>query len=233
MYVFGNNKYEQISNDEDYRLGYIGINKPIMIKHEKFKNLEVKDIAASANCSFFVCYDNYNKTYSFFSAGEGLRGTLGQNLIKHISDIEMMPDISGLINETNMTPFEPMKLVCGSKHCLLLFRNPRIIYVWGDNELGELGTKDRIFYESPLPMLEEYVLPYKIMNISAGYDNSAFICEKVDKNFKKKILEKDQKQYDEEIGKKKKKTKQKKIEPVEEKSPSYFNNFINSIKKYI
>ena len=65
---------------------------------EKFKAMKVIDIAASKNCSFFTCKNERNGTYHFFSAGEGLRGQLGQNLIKHMSDVEEMPDISGLIN---------------------------------------------------------------------------------------------------------------------------------------
>lgn len=235
VYGFGNNKYEQLSNDEEYRQGIIGIDKPSLINKDKFRNLEIRDIAASGNCSFFICYDKTNQTYVFYSAGEGLRGCLGQNLIKHISDIELMPDISGLVNESTMTPFEPVKLACGEKHCLLLFKNPRILYVWGDNEYGELGSKDRVFYESPIPILEEYNLPYKIMNISAGYYNSAFICEKVQKEQKKKILEMDEKRYEEEIAKRRKKRKEKKAETSikEQKEESYFNKIISSLKKYI
>lgn len=237
VYGFGSNKYEQLSNDEEYKQGIIGINRPTLLNHDKFQNLEVKDIAASGNCSFFICLDKKNKTYVFFSAGEGLRGCLGQNLIKHISDIDLMPDISGLINENTMSPFEPMKLVCGNKHCLLLFRNPRILYVWGDNEFGELGSKDRLFYESPIPMLEEYNLPFKIMNISAGYHNSAFICERIKKEEKKKLLRIDENKYEEEMSKMKKKKKKEKKEEVkkieEESSSSYFNKLYNTIKKYI
>ena len=236
VYGFGNNKYQQLSNDDDYKQGIIGINNPTIIRADKFKNLEIRDIAASGNCSFYICFDKVNSTYLFFSAGEGLRGSLGQNLIKHISDIDIMPDISGLINENTMTPFEPMKLVCGSKHCLLLFKNPRILYVWGDNEFGELGSKERIFLESPMPMLEEYNLPFKIMNISAGYKNSAFICEKLQKDHKNNLLKQDEKQYEEEMNKRKTKKKEKKKEVKklkEESSSSYFNNFVDSIKKYI
>jgi alpha-tubulin suppressor-like RCC1 family protein len=236
VYGFGNNKYEQLSNDDDYKTGIIGINKPIMLTPDKFKNKDIVDISASGNCSFFICLDKTNSTYVFYSAGEGLRGSLGQNLVKHISDIEIMPDISGLINESTMKPFEPVKLSCGTKHCLLLFRNPRLLYVWGDNEFGELGTRDRLFYESPMPILEEYNLPYKIMNISAGYFNSAFICEKVQKENKKKLLELDEKQYEEELSKRKKKKRVKKQEEKkkeDEKQESYFSKMFSSIKKYI
>jgi alpha-tubulin suppressor-like RCC1 family protein len=237
VYGFGNNKYEQLSNDDEYKQGIIGVNKPTIFSPDKFKHMEIKDIAASGNCSFFVSFDKKNKTYYFYSAGEGLRGTLGQNLIKHISDIDLMPDISGLINENTMSPFEPMKLVCGNKHCLLLFRNPRILYVWGDNEYGELGTRDRLFYESPIPMLEEYNLPFKIMNISAGNYNSAFICEKLKNEEKKKLLRLDENKHEEEMSKIKKKRKKEKKEEQkkaeEESSSSYFNKLYNSIKKYI
>ncbi len=218
VYGFGFNRFLQLSNDQLYRQKIIGLNKPTLIPQDKFKNLKVLDIAASKNCSFFMVKDKDN-TYHFFSAGEGLRGELGQNIIKHMSDVEEMPDISGLVNSENLKPFEPMKITCGSNHCLLLFKNPRIIYVWGSNEYGELGTKDRVNYESPIPILEEYSLPFKILNISASNKNSAFICEKVDPIKTKEILEKDRLMYEAEMQKKNKKKKSKNSE-IHEKDKS-------------
>lgn len=207
VYGFGYNRFLQLSNDALYRKQVLGLNSPTIIPLDKFKNNKVVDIACSKNCSFFTCLNENDKTYYFFSAGEGLRGTLGQNLTMHLGDIEVMPDISGLVNADSLKPFEPMKLVCGNNHCLLLFKSPRIIYTWGDNEYGELGTKDRVFYESPIPILEEYNLPYKILNISAGFRSSAFICEKADKIKKNEILEKDKAMYEEEKKKRRRKRK--------------------------
>ncbi len=240
VYGFGFNRFLQLSNDPMYRQKIIGLNKPTLIPQDKFKNLKVLDIAASKNCSFFMVKEN-NGTYDFFSAGEGLRGQLGQNIIKHMSDVERMPDISGLMNSETLKPFEPMKITCGINHCLLLFKNPRLIYVWGNNEYGELGTKDRVFYESPIPILEEYSLPFRILNISASYRNSAFICEKVDPLKKKKILERDRLIYEAEIQKRNKKKKNKNPEKQENKEEVSQKGFLRSkyqdlyqeIKKYL
>lgn len=242
VYAFGYNRFLQLSNDPLYREGLIGINKPTLIIPEKFKAMKVIDIAASKNCSFFTCKNERNGTYHFFSAGEGLRGQLGQNLIKHMSDVEEMPDISGLINAETLNPFEPLKLKCGSNHCMLLFKNPRVIYVWGSNEYGELGTRDRVFYESPIPMLEEYTLPFKILNFGTGCTNSAFICEKVDPEIKKQILAKDNEIYEEEMKNKKRKKKKASsqnsegAEKHDEEKSSFrksFDEVLDKVKKYI
>ena len=238
VYGFGYNRFLQLSNDDLYRQKKIGLSKPTLISEEKFNSQKIVDIAASKNCSFFICRNEKDGSYNFFSSGEGLRGTLGQNLIKHMSDIELMPDISGLINSDNMKPFEPLKLVCGNGHCLLLFKNPRLLYVWGNNEFGELGTKDRVFYESPIPMLEEYNLPFNIINVSANGKSSAFICEKIDKSKKRELLNKDKEIYEEELKKQKKKKKPKnKVEEVkvEERSELRIklDEFIKMIRKYI
>lgn len=241
VYGFGFNRFLQLSNDPIYRQKIIGLNKPTLITQDKFRNLKVLDIAASKNCSFFMVKEN-DGTYHFFSAGEGLRGQLGQNIIKHMSDVEEMPDISGLVNSETLKPFEPMKLTCGTNHCLLLFKNPRLIYVWGNNEYGELGTKDRVYYESPIPILEEYSLPFRILNISAAYKNSAFICEKVDPVKKKEILEKDRLNYEAEMQKKKKKKKknidgEKEEDSLEVMKKSFLRSKIDDvyheIKKYL
>lgn len=242
VYGFGNNRFLQLSNDELYRKHMIGLNTPTLIVSEKFKGFRIVDIVCSKNCSFFVCKNESKGTYHFFSAGEGLKGELGQNLIKHISDIGEMPDISGLVNSETLKPFEPLKLTCGSNHCLLLFKNPRVMYVWGNNEFGELGTRDRIFYESPIPMLEEYNLPYKIMNISAGCKSSAFICEKVDPTKKKEIMENERREEEEEN--KKKKRRKKRITPKpdvakeqehkdETQSNFSISKILNELRKYI
>jgi alpha-tubulin suppressor-like RCC1 family protein len=237
VYAFGYNRYLQLSNDPLYRQGLIGLNKATIIPADKLKNMKVVDIAASRNCSFFVCKNENNGTYHFFSAGEGLRGQLGQNLIKHMSDVEEMPDISGLINADTLKPFEPMKLKCGLNHCLLLFKNPRLIYLWGNNEFGELGTRDRVFYESPIPMLEEYSLPFNILNFGVGFNSSAFICEKVDPVKKKQILEQDLKLYEEQKKNIKKKKKKATIEEENKLEKTGFSksleDFIYKIKKYI
>jgi alpha-tubulin suppressor-like RCC1 family protein len=208
-----------------------------MIARDKFKNMTVVNVVCSKNCSYFVCKNEINGTYHFFSAGEGLKGQLGQNLMKHMSDVEEMPDISGLVNSETMKPFEPLKMKCGWNHCLLLFKNPRVVYVWGNNEFGELGTKDRVFYESPVPMLEEYNLPHKILNISAGFDSSGFICEKIDKLKKGEIKEFERKEEEAQSLKRKKK-KRKPAEPEsasKENESSQFSlyNLYDKIKKYI
>ena len=242
VYGFGNNRYQQLSHDEEYTKGIIGFSEPVLISKDKLKNYRVVGIDASNNCSFFICRNELKGTYHFFSCGEGLRGTLGQNLIKHISDIEEIPDISGLVNSSTMMPFEPLKLTCGDGHCLLLFKNPRIVFIWGNNENGELGSQDRVFYESPIPMLEEYNLPFKILNICSGAKNSAFICEKIEETMRNNLLEKDLKDFEEE--KKSKKTKKPKKESKKEPEPEkqkgildlskeYFNNIYQSVKKYI
>ena len=240
VYGFGYNRFLQLSNDPLYRQGLLGLNKPTIIPSDKFKNMKVIDIAASKNCSYFVCKNETDGAYYFFSAGEGLRGQLGQNVIKHMSDVEEMPDISGLINSESLKPFEPLKLKCGLNHCILLFKNPRVLYVWGNNEFGELGTKDRVFYESPIPMLEEYTLPFNILNFGVGAMNSAFICEKVDSEKKKKILAEDLRMYEEEIKSKKTKkkgTKKKESEEKKKEESSEWKNKIyqvlNNLKKYI
>ena len=229
VYGMGYNRYLQLSNDDLYREKYIGINKPTLIKinTNEGSNIKVIDIGCSSNCSFFLTEttmqgrkdDIYSKAFEIYSSGEGLKGTLGINLIKHINDIEILSDISGLYNKENLKPIQFQSFACGNQHCILLFKNPRIAYVWGNNEYGELGTKNRVFYESPMPMLEEYILPNKLIKVFAGKNNTGFICQKRDQVKVEEILRKDEAKYQEELRERKlKREKLKKSQDKEENS---------------
>lgn len=225
VYGMGFNRFLQLSNDELYREKYIGLNTPTLIskltstafiKDNPVGNSvkKVIDIVCSGNCSFFVTEEKINDNvvnYEVYAAGEGLKGALGINHIRHMSDIEMLQDVSGLINTNTLNPIKIQSFACGNKHCLLLFKNPRIIFSWGNNEYGELGTKDRAFTESPLPMLEEITIPNKIIKVFAGKHNSGFIAEARDESKVKEIIEQDNKLYQEQIEKLKERKKQKKL----------------------
>ena len=284
VYGSGFNRFLQLSNDELYREKIIGLNKPTFINKVSSSSLaelrgdstihinrRVIDFTCSKNCSFFVVGGKIIKSdndfvepiknnydfYEIYGCGEGLKGVLGINHIKHLADVEILPDISGLKNQINDKPIEVKSFKCGDNHCLLLFKNPRVIFSWGNNEYGELGCKNRAFSESPLPMLEEFIIPNNIIKVFAGKHNSAFICESLDSHKINELIEKDNyniesdiKKVKEEKQKKRLKKKEKmdkqskeneKYEENEEESQvtkqsqekSTFNNIISSIKKYI
>lgn len=216
----GYNRYLQLSNNELYSEKIIGINKPSLIKSLSYQELnkdsdktikKVVDMECSANCSFFIVKE-YNKenihlnTY-VYGCGEGLLGTMGINYIKHINDVELLPDLSGLTNVKKSCPIDILNISCGNKHCFALLKNPRLVFLWGNNEYGELGTKDRVFTESPLPMLEEYIIPNKIIKIFAGKNCSGFICEKRSDEVINELIIKDTQNIDEQIKNKRKKKK--------------------------
>lgn len=247
VYGMGYNRYLQISNDELYREKYIGLNKPTMIKIQSPEGGATKiiDIVCSSFCSFFVSETmlqgrkQEEVIYEIYSAGEGLKGTLGINLIKHINDIELIPDISGLKNSVSMKNVSFQSFACGNKHCLLLLRNPRMMYAWGNNEYGELGTKNRVFYESPLPMLEEYNIGNKIIKVFAGKYNSGFICHSNNENKIKELLKIDEDELKKQVTLKKEKKQiikngnEEKKEKDEKKGKSIFEMVKNTIKKYL
>lgn len=241
VYGTGFNRFLQLSNDELYRQKYIGLNVPTIINKLSSNafitdhingNMQKKviDIVCSGNCSFFVVeekIDNEIMNYDVYGAGEGLKGALGINHIRHISDVEMLQDISGLINTNNSKPIKIHSFECGNKHCLMLFKNPRIIFAWGNNEHGELGTQNRAFTESPVPMLEEYTIPNKIIKVFAGKNNSGFIAEARDEEKTKELLELDNKLYLDQIQAIKERKKKKKMEKQKEKNESNQDNTEN------
>eukprot|EP00340_Litonotus_pictus_P005960 CAMPEP_0170526504 /NCGR_PEP_ID=MMETSP0209-20121228/11893_1 /TAXON_ID=665100 ORGANISM="Litonotus pictus, Strain P1" /NCGR_SAMPLE_ID=MMETSP0209 /ASSEMBLY_ACC=CAM_ASM_000301 /LENGTH=540 /DNA_ID=CAMNT_0010816349 /DNA_START=141 /DNA_END=1763 /DNA_ORIENTATION=+ len=231
VYGCGYNRYLQLSNDQSYRDKIIGLNKPTSISKMNSSLIvsdvvlntntvkRVVDVVCSGNCSFFVVKEESKGSedgrqpkqllnYEVYGCGEGLKGVLGINQIRHISDIELLPDISGLQNEKTHNPIEIQGLSCGSKHCLLLLKNPRMVFSWGDNEYGQLGTNSRVFTESPFPMLEEFTVPNKILKVFAGKHNSAFICESSSEEKVQELMKRDNDIYASQVKEKEVKKKE-------------------------
>lgn len=49
-------------------------------------------------------------------------------------------------------------------------------YVWGDNEVGQLGNRKRSFMESPFPK-RKFAVFHNVENIVAGVDSCGVIVE--------------------------------------------------------
>lgn len=49
-------------------------------------------------------------------------------------------------------------------------------FVWGDNEVGQLGNRKRSFMESPFPR-RKFEIHHNVENIAAGVDSAAVIVE--------------------------------------------------------
>ena len=49
-------------------------------------------------------------------------------------------------------------------------------FIWGDNEVGQLGNRKRSFIESPFPK-RKFELHHNVENIVAGVDSCGVIVE--------------------------------------------------------
>ena len=103
-------------------------------------------------------------------------------------------------------------------------------YIWGDNEIGQMGDRSRKIMESPFPKAK-FELKHNVLNIEAGFDNWGVIVERLPEN----IRDKD----DEEEKQKKKKTKREaktlqdlpKPILVEQKPSTAFERFKDKIRR--
>lgn len=71
----------------------------------------------------------------FWSTGNNLRGQLGINMTTHFHDMVTM--------YFEDEPIEPVKfkfLTCGRRHSLLALERGGL-FIWGDNEYGQIGNK--------------------------------------------------------------------------------------------
>jgi alpha-tubulin suppressor-like RCC1 family protein len=94
-----------------------------------------------------------------------------------LNDFTLVEDISELydMNDENQKPLEISQLVCGRRHCMAVFQGGHF-YVWGDNEVGQLGNRKRSFMESPFPK-RKFAVFHNVENIVAGVDSCGVIVE--------------------------------------------------------
>jgi len=62
-------------------------------------------------------------------------------------------------------------------------------FVWGDNEVGQLGNRKRSFVESPYPK-PKFELNHNVENIVCGVDSAAVIVEQLPRKKKKRSKKK-------------------------------------------
>ena len=100
-------------------------------------------------------------------------------------------DVSKMYFEDD--PIEPIKwdfLSCGRRHSIIALEQGGF-FIWGDNELGQLGNKKRRV--RPLPLLRQgFSIGFSILEIVCSHDNSAVVVQRPEKKRKsRKISEKD------------------------------------------
>jgi alpha-tubulin suppressor-like RCC1 family protein len=98
----------------------------------------------------------------------------------------MVEDVSELFDsvDEHQTPLHIKKIVCGRRFCMAAF-DYGAFFVWGDNEVGQLGNRKRSFIESPYPK-PKFELHHNVENIVCGVDSAAVIVESLPPRKKKK-----------------------------------------------
>lgn len=94
-----------------------------------------------------------------------------------MNDFTLIEDISELYDRVDeeQRPLHINKLQCGRRHCMATF-DYGAMFVWGDNEVGQLGNRKRAFIESPFPK-RKFEMYHNVFNIACGVDSAAAIVE--------------------------------------------------------
>lgn len=205
LYGWGYNNQQQLSHSEEFATETSQkhvIFEPSKITRE-FDGRRVVNAAGGKDFSIFVTKDRKD-IQEVWSTGNNLRGQLGINRISHLQDILRIDDVSGFIDSTKQKPLNIGFLACGRRHSLLAF-DYGAFFVWGDNEKGQMGDRTRRMIESPFPKAK-FELKHNVLNVEAGYDNSAVIVERLPEDIRDK---------DDEDEKRKKKKSKRHAKPIE------------------
>mmetsp|Transcript_4812 Transcript_4812/g.8254 ORF Transcript_4812/g.8254 Transcript_4812/m.8254 type:complete len:91 (+) Transcript_4812:1487-1759(+) len=73
---------------------------------------------------------------------------------------------------------------CGNRHCVATF-DYGAFFIWGDNNVGQLGNKKRSYIESPFPV-NKFERIHDVHNIVAALDSTAVIVNDTGRKRKKR-----------------------------------------------
>lgn len=148
VWSFGSNNYHQ--------LGFYGKTTiPTIIKDDLGNPIKARDIAGGFNHSLIIDIEN-----NIWSFGDNEYGQLGHGGGFPKSGPYIIPNIKA------------KKISAGASHSLIIDMDNNV-WSFGDNSDGELGLGDDISRNTPTMI--KYNIPFKVKDISAGYDHSLFI----------------------------------------------------------
>ena len=109
--------------------------------------------------------------FTHFYIGNNLKGQLGLGTTTHFHDMEKTVFQNEFLNPVNFK-----HLSWGRRHTILAVEQGGL-FVWGDNEFGQLGNKKRRIWDNPL-IRPQFSRGLKIFSVEWDGDSSAVIVER-------------------------------------------------------
>ncbi|CAI2365346.1 unnamed protein product [Moneuplotes crassus] len=181
LFAWGYNHQVQISHGEDLASASsqkLVLYEPTVI-HKEISMQKVTQMDGGSDFSIILS-ENSSGDQFFWATGNNLRGQLGINTTTHYHDMEPM--------YFEDEPIEPVKfefLSCGRRHSIIALEEGGLL-VWGDNEVGQIGNKNRRVVPRPF-LRPRFSRGEKIIDVECSGDNSAVVIERPKRKAKKKV----------------------------------------------
>uniref|UniRef100_A0A7S4PM21 SAM domain-containing protein n=1 Tax=Guillardia theta TaxID=55529 RepID=A0A7S4PM21_GUITH len=153
VYSWGKNKYGQLglghTNNVPLPTGILSLSDPLNRKN-------VRSIGAGKSHSAVIAEDG-----DVYTWGRGWEGQLGHDVV---TEIELEPHIVPKMENRGSSA-----VACGRNHTVVVTDNG-LIYTWGENKAGQLGTGD--LKSSNSPVLIESLEEQEMISIACGSEHS-------------------------------------------------------------
>ncbi|EKX40966.1 hypothetical protein GUITHDRAFT_46944, partial [Guillardia theta CCMP2712] len=158
VYSWGKNKYGQLglghTNNVPLPTGILSLSDPLNRKN-------VRSIGAGKSHSAVIAEDG-----DVYTWGRGWEGQLGHDVV---TEIELEPHIVPKMENRGSSA-----VACGRNHTVVVTDNG-LIYTWGENKAGQLGTGDLKSSNSPVLIDSALNLP-SVLSIACGEFHTVAIC---------------------------------------------------------
>lgn len=180
LWGFGKNDYNLISYKDDLEFSYVKLNSfSILTKaatkdeEAQYTNGTVAKVSLADDHIYVI--DKSNKVYSWGDNSDGLLMKSTSNIQKYAVDAEIKLERIDTLNNDKVIELKPVTILTSKTHNVIV-DDEGSLWVWGQNDKGQLGTGNTAPLSEPtLVTLRKNNVTVKVETISLGDEHTLLV----------------------------------------------------------
>lgn len=180
LWGFGKNDYNLISYKDDLEFSYVKLNSFSILskaatkdEEAQYTNGTVTKVSLADDHIYVI--DNNNQVYSWGDNSDGLLKNSTSNIQKYAVNAEIKLERIDTINNNKVIELKPVTILTSKTHNVIV-DDEGSLWVWGQNDKGQLGTGNTAPLSEPtLVTLRKNNVTVKVETISLGDEHTLLV----------------------------------------------------------